>query len=176
MHGLAAVAAHFNGKSWLKVAAPPLPRTAADATLDGIVAVRRDGRDRLWLSGNWQPCSLLGNPCANHPFVVKGSGGRWTSEPLPTGVTAVDGLSPGRSGRPQWMTATTSNMRSSHYLRHTYGAWVLVPGVTIAGQFSPGMRVVHVPGTNASWAVGSASDGPLISSFAPRIELNGDLP
>lgn len=38
------------------------------------------------------------------------------------------------------------------------------------------MTVVHIPGTNASWAVGSAQDGPLISSVVPRIELNGSLP
>ena len=55
------------------------------------------------------------------------------------------------------------------------GAWTLVTGVTIAGQFSPQMTVVHIPGTNATRAVGSAHDGPLISSIVPRIELNGSL-
>jgi hypothetical protein len=74
------------------------------------------------------------------------------------------------------MTATTSDSSSSFYLHFSGGVWTLVPGVTIVGQFSPRMTVVHIPGTNATWAVGSARASPLISSVVPRIELNGRLP
>ena len=163
---------HFDGKSWSQVPTPPLPPAAVSATLSGIV-VAPGGR--LWLSGNWQPCPFFSS-CANTPFVVRGRPGNWKSVPLPSGVTTIAGLSPDRAGRPQWMTATTSDSSSSFYLHFSGGAWTLVPGVTIAGQFSPRMTVVHIPGTNATWAVGSARDGPLISSVVPRIELNGSLP
>jgi hypothetical protein len=162
---------HFNGRTWSQVNAPPLPPTAVSATLSGIVAAPGG---RLWLSGNWQPCPFFSS-CASTPFVARGRPGKWKSVPLPSGVTTIAGLSPDRAGRPQWMTATTSDSSSSFYLHFGGGAWTLVPGVTIAGQFSPRLTVVHIPGTNATWAVGSARDGPLISSVVPRIELNGSL-
>jgi hypothetical protein len=162
---------HFNGRTWSQVQAPPLPPTAVSGTLNGIVAAPGG---RLWLSGNWQPCSFFSS-CANTPFVVRGRPGAWRSEPLPAGVTAIAGMSPDRAGRPQWMTATTSDASSSYYLHFRGGAWTLVPGVAIAGQVQPHMTVVHIPGTNATWSVGRARDGPLISSIAPRIELNGAL-
>lgn len=162
---------HFNGRTWSQVDAPPLPPTAVSGTLSGMIAAPGG---RLWLSGNSQPCPFF-SVCANTPFVARGRPGAWKSVPLPSGVTAVAGLSPDRAGRPQWMTARTSDSSSSFYLHFSGGAWTLVPGVTIAGQFSPRMTVVHIPGTNASWAVGSARDGPLISSVAARIELDGSL-
>jgi hypothetical protein len=162
---------HFNGRTWSQVDAPPLPPTAVSGTLSGMIAAPGG---RLWLSGNWQPCPFF-SVCANTPFVARGRPGAWKSVPLPSGVTAVGGLSPDRAGRPQWMTARTSDSSSSFYLHFSGGAWTLVPGVTIAGQFSPRMTVVHIPGTNASWAVGSARDGRLISSVVARIELNGSL-
>lgn len=163
---------HFNGRRWYQVPAPPLPPAAVSGTLSGILAAPHGG---LWLSGNWQPCSFS-QVCANTPFVVRGRGTSWTSEPLPSAATAVSGLSPDLAGRPQWMTATTSDSSSSYYLRFRDGAWTLVPGVAIAGQVQPSMTVVHIPGTNSSWAVGYAHNGPLISSLVPRIEVNGDLP
>jgi hypothetical protein len=162
---------HFDGRTWSQVNAPPLPPAAVSGMLSGIVAAPGG---RLWLSGNWKPCSFF-SVCANTPFVARGRPGAWTSVPLPSAVTAIAGLSPDRAGRPQWITATTSDQISSHYLHFRAGAWTLVPGVTIAGQFSPHMTVVHIPGTNASWAVGFARDGPLVSSIVPRMELNGRL-
>jgi hypothetical protein len=163
---------HFNGRTWSQVPAPPLPPTAVSGTLSGIVAAPGG---RLWLSGNWQPCSFF-SVCANTPFVARGRPGAWKSEPLPSGVTAIAGLSPDRAGRPQWMTATTSDTGSSYYLHFHGGAWTLVPGVAIPGEVQPSMTVVHIPGSNSSWAVGWAHNGPLISSLVPRIEVNGALP
>jgi hypothetical protein len=163
---------HFNGRTWSQVQAPPLPAASVSATLNGIVAAPGG---RLWLSGNWQPCTEFGN-CAKVPFVASGRPGHWRMEPLPSGVTSVDGLSADQAGRAQWITATTSDSTSSWYLHFHGGAWTLVQGVTIAGQVMPHMTVVHIPGTNATWAVGFATNGPLISSRGPRIELNGRLP
>ena len=167
---------HFNGRSWSRVSVPPLPRAAVSATLDGLVAVRAGRADRLWLSGNWLPCSPLDGTCANTPFVVSGSGTGWTRERLPARVTAVSGLSSDRSGLPQWMVATTSDYRSSYYLRCTRGAWALVRGVTIGRHQTPNMSVAHIPGTDSTWAVGYDQCGPTPISVCPRIELNGTLP
>jgi hypothetical protein len=167
---------HFNGRSWSRVAVPPLPRAAVSATLDGIEAVRADHGDRLWLAGNWLPCSPLDGNCASTPFVVSGGGTRWTRERLPARVTAVSGLSPGRSGLPQWMVATTSDYASSYYLRYASGAWALVRGVTIARHQTPNMTIAHIPGTDSTWAVGDDQCGPTPLSLCPRIELNGNLP
>ena len=166
---------HFNGKGWSRVAFPPLPRAALSTTPTGLVAVRVGHRDRLWLSGNFQPCSPINGYCASSPFVVSGSGTSWTRERLPARVTAVSGLSPGRSGLPQWMVATTSDYESSYYLRYTSGAWALVRGVTIARHETPTMFIAHIPGTDSTWAVGGDQCGPTPISICPRIELNGTL-
>jgi hypothetical protein len=163
---------HYNGSAWSQAPAPPLPPTGVSGTLDGIVAPLGGP---LTLSGNWQPCSF-GEVCSSSPFVVTGSGTSWTSEPVPSSVLAVSGLSPNLAGQPQWMTARTSDTTSSYYLHYSAGTWTLVPGVAITGETSPEMTVVHIPGTNSSWAVGYAQDGASAGSFAPRIEVNGNLP
>lgn len=167
---------HFDGKKWSRAVSPPLPRAALSTTFDGIVAVRGQQGDRLWLSGNWQPCSPVGGSCASTPFVVSGRGGRWTPERLPARVIAVSGLSPGRSGLPQWIDTTTSDDSASYYLRFTRGAWALVRGVRIAGHFDPGMTVAHIPGTDSTWSAGADRFGEDPLQVSPRIELNGDLP
>ena len=162
---------HFNGRRWSSVPAPPLPGTEVTAELNGLLATHGG---QLWVSGNWQACPL-GQSCPNVPFVSRRSGTRWTSERLPAAVISVSGLSPARSGQPQWMTATTSDQSSSYFAHFARGTWALVKGVAIAGQSGPRVKVVHVPGTNASWAVGWARTGPCIPCLGPVMELNGQL-
>jgi hypothetical protein len=163
---------HFNGSAWSQAPAPPLPPTGVSGTLSGLVAPLGGP---LTVSGNWQPCSF-GEVCTSAPFVETGRGTSWTSQALPSGVLAVSGLSPDLTGQPQWMVARTSDTSSSYYLHDAGGTWTLVPGVAVAGETSPQMTVVHIPGTNATWAVGYAQDGAGIGSFAPRIERSGTLP
>jgi hypothetical protein len=164
---------HFNGTAWSQAPAPPLPSGDVSGTLSGLVALRFGS---LTVSGNAQPCTF-GEVCSSSPFVETGSGTAWTSQALPSGVLSVSGLSPGLTGQPQWIVARTSDASSSYYLHDSGGGtWTLVPGVAVAGETSPQMSVVHIPGTNATWAVGYAQDGSGLTSFAPRIELNGTLP
>jgi hypothetical protein len=134
----------FNGSTWTLL---PLPG-AADTGFAPFGASFGPG-GQIWGAG-----SVGGLPAF---FKLTAAG--WKTYPT--------GLSPGRAGRPQWMTATTSDSSSSFYLHFSHGAWTLVPGVALAGQVQPQMTVVHIPGTNATWAVGSAHDGPLISSVVP---------
>jgi hypothetical protein len=142
------------------------------AELDGLLAVRGG---QLWVSGNWQACPF-GKTCPSVPFVASRTGTRWTSERLPAGVKAVSGMSPDRSGQPQWMTVTTADLSAPYFAHYSRGSWTLVRGAAITGASNPSVAVVHIPGTDATWAVGWAPTGGSAAFSDPVMELNGSLP
>jgi hypothetical protein len=171
---------HWNGTTWQRFTAPSVPAGhPGGGSLSFIAATATS--PGLWATGT------LWTGQAPPGFGVQGwlshwNGTSWATVTVPDAVAAIPegvvagaygdysggGISAGPSGWPQWIIATPEG-DASRYLYYTATGWVSAPGVTTPGQSAAGMRVVAIPGTNATWAIGSSLvDGT--STGRPRVE------
>jgi hypothetical protein len=138
---------HWNGTSWRKAAAPPLP---AGATTGGLAAVTAT-RSGVWATGNYE---ISGT---DHDWLVHFNGTSWATVAVPAGFApdsnSIGNISVGKSGQPQWASGDASG-QTPGYLYYSDGKWAWVPGVATNGEAGFDPQVVSVPGSNATWAIG----------------------
>jgi hypothetical protein len=151
-----ALVLRWNGTSWHKTAAPALPTGASSGDLTSVL-VTPSG---VWATGQLQP--QAGGAPEN--WLVHWNGSSWATVPLPAGFGEpnVENISAGKSGQPQWIGGD-SETDASTYLHYSGGAWSLAAGATAGDEqgFSP--HLVSIPGTSATWAVGTSSVPPEMS-------------
>jgi hypothetical protein len=142
-NGTQPVVMHWNGSAWSKVAAPALPKGAASGGLQSILVTPSAG---VWATGYY----------GDDPWLVRWNGKSWATVALPKslGADSIGNITESAKGLPQWISV--SNSDASMYLYYSGTAWTLVRGVTISGQESYSADLMSVPGSNATWAFGSA--------------------
>lgn len=158
---------HWNGTSWQALAAPPLPKAAGGTgELVSVLATKSDG---AWAIGEYQ---VPGNGILQN-WLAHWNGSSWSTVALPAGFDPVEAslrnISVAESGEPQWMSGST-NSATSAYDHYAAGTWTFVRGITAdggQGDFDP--ELVSVPGSNATWAIGTlqSANG---SETVPHIE------
>jgi hypothetical protein len=148
--GAQALVLRWNGTTWRKAAAPALPSGAASGDLY-YVLVTPTG---VWATGQLQP--KAGGAPIN--WLVHWNGSSWATVAMPAGFAEpnVGNISAGTSGQPQWIGGDSIGDAST-YLHYSSGSWSLAAGTTNGDEqgFSP--YLVSIPGTNATWAVGTSS-------------------
>lgn len=153
-NGAQALVLRWNGTSWRKAAAPPLPNGAGSGDLSSVLVTPSAG---VWATGQLQP--QAGGAPVN--WLVHWNGSSWATVRLPAGFGEpnVENISAGKSGQPQWIGGD-SDTDASTYLHYSSGMWNLAAGATAGDEqgFSP--HLVSIPGTSATWAVGTSSVPP----------------
>lgn len=124
---------------------------------------------------------FLSNPRAFAPTISHWNGSTWTTIFVPSGVISQNlSISPDRSGQPQWTGADSGLNPSVTLYAHFDGTmWSNVQGATPLSGVNVAFTVTsHIPGTNATWAVGGsavfASQGTMPVSAI--IEFNRGTP
>ncbi len=141
--------------------------------------------DVLGLSANDVWTVGLLNPLDEYaPTISHWDGRTWTTVFVPDPrkyITQDLSISPDRSGRPQWVGAEAGLNHPSATLYAYYNgtAWSSVRGATaLSHVFDANIVTAHIPGTNATWAVGgSVLDTPRgLEPFRAIIEFNPGTP
>jgi len=79
--------------------------------------------------------------------------------PPPTTVSQDLSISPDLAGQPQWAGAEAGlpSPSRTQYAHFNGRAWSTVRGATaLSGVYDASVVTAHVPGTNATWAVGES--------------------
>jgi hypothetical protein len=151
----------WNGTRWTKAPAPAPP--AGPGYDGGLTAVLATASAGAWVIG----VNIYGT---TGYWLEHWNGKTWANAALPAGFGQpnVDSISAGaKSGQPQWISADSSGATSS-YLHYSAGAWTLVPGANGGSVTGFSMvRLVSIPGTNATWAIGIGSSPPEVFSGGP---------
>src|SRR5215472_3903491 len=158
------IVARWNTRSWTAKSVPSLTNT------NDVLGV--SGKD-IWVVGG----IINGQAGIYAAYIAHWNGVAWTVLNMPAGVESQDhSISPNADGRPQWVGAETGLNPSSTLYAHFNGTtWSAVHGATtLSGFFDASEVTAHIPGTNATWAVGQAvTDGPGgIAPGKPIIEVN----
>lgn len=106
------------------------------------------------------------------------NGSAWTTVNAPANVLSQDlSISADNSGQPQWIGAEAGLEPSTTlYAYYNGSSWSNVSGATdVSGLFDANSVTAHIPGTNATWAVGGSvndlSSGSIVP-VSPIIEYN----
>jgi hypothetical protein len=131
--------------------------------------------DDIWAGG------FLSGPRAFTPTISHWNGMAWTTVTVPTGtISSVHSISPDRAGQPQWAGVDAGlNPPTTLYDFFDGTTWSSAPGATaFQGVFFAGTVTAHIPGTNATWAVGQSEvdHGQGIEPFGAIIEFNPGPP
>jgi hypothetical protein len=156
----------WNGTSWRRAAAPALPKGATVGTLDNVLATRSAG---VWATGTYEAGGV------SHDCLVHWNGSSWATVAIPAGFAPSDSIgniSASSSGLPQWISGSTNtdpatDTGTSAYLYYSGGKWTFARGVTMTGDGGYLPQLVSVPGSNATWAVGTwTGTGPSLAPLA----------
>jgi len=158
------IVAHRNKRSWTAKTVPSLTNT------NDVLGVSAND---IWVVGG----IINGQAGIYAAYIAHWNGAAWTVLNMPAGVLSQDhSISPNSAGQPQWVGAEAGPNPSSTLYAHFSGrTWSAVDGATtLSGFFDASEVTAHIPGTNATWAVGQAvTDGPGgIAPGKPIIELN----
>jgi hypothetical protein len=114
----------------------------------------------------------------NAADVLQWNGTAWTIVNAPADVLSQAlSISPDASGQPQWVGAEAGvEPATTLYAYYNGTSWSNVSGATsLSGVFDANTVTAHIPGTNATWAVGGSvnlsSSGTLVP-VSPIIEYN----
>jgi len=159
------IVAHWNKRSWAANSVPTLTNT------NDVLGVSATD---IWVAGG----IINGQAGIYAAYIAHWNGVAWTLLNMPAGVASQDhSISPNAAGQPQWAGAEAGLNPSSTLYAHFNGkTWSAVNGATmLSGFFDAGEVTAHIPGTNATWAVGQAvtSGAGGIAPGQPIIELNG---
>ena len=160
--------AHEHRGAWTSFAGPSPNVT----TVNDLLA---RSADDIWAGG------FLSGPRAFTPTISHWNGMAWTTVTVPTGtISSVHSISPDRAGQPQWAGVDAGlNPPTTLYDFFDGTTWSSVPGATVfQGVFFAGTVTAHIPGTNATWAVGQSEvdHGQGIEPFGAIIEFNPGPP
>jgi hypothetical protein len=164
--GSIGLVAHWDGTAWQVLPTPP------SCIFTGVSDVFATTASDVWGGGG---CRGVGTISPVNPLLVHWDGTAWTQPTVPIQFGSLNTIAPDDQGRPRWISHTAFNLvppAQAQYLSYDGQAWTLVPGPAVAGQSLETMQVAHVPGTDATWAVGSAA---VSGGSVPRIELIGSL-
>jgi hypothetical protein len=106
------------------------------------------------------------------------NGTAWTTVNAPANVLSQDlSISPDNSGQPQWIGAEAGlDPSTTLYAYYNGSSWSSVNGATdVSGLFDANTVTAHIPGTNATWAVGGSvnnNSSGTIMPVSPIIEYN----
>jgi hypothetical protein len=122
-------------------------------TLTDVLAVSPHD---VWAVGG----NITVTPITASAEIAHWNGRRWTRTHLPSSGLGfmVESISPGRSGRPQWAgLLDLSGPARTRYGYYNGTAWSMVAGATVlpGNVFDVDATTAHIPGTDATWAVGS---------------------
>ena len=110
------------------------------------------------------------------PVVNHWNGTAWATVNAPANVLSQDlSISADNSGQPQWIGAEAGlDPSTTLYAYYNGSSWSNVNGATdVSGLFDANTVTAHIPGTNATWAVGgSVSNNTTIAPVSPIIEYN----
>lgn len=84
------------------------------------------------------------------------NGSAWSLVSAPASVLAEGlSISPDESGQPQWVGTESLSTTNTTYAYYNGSSWSTVSGATPrSGAFGVNAVTAHIPGTNATWAVG----------------------
>ena len=142
------------------------------APLDSVANVLGVSGSDVWVAGLF----LSTTPGSTPAKICNWNGSTWSTVSIPSAGQALS-ISPDDSGQPQWVGVTTNIDPASTLYSHYDGtSWSNVPGATaLTGVFEGYTVTAHIPGTNATWAVGGSASlnsagNPVPAS--PIIEYN----
>jgi hypothetical protein len=166
-----AVIAYEHGGTWTSLH-PPVDSNsgiAFDSASDILAASPTD----VWVVG--QGYSTLSKGYG--PAAERLDGTTWSAEPQPEEVGENSSISPGSSGKPEFITGTYYSdllHTTSYEYYSSSGSWAELDGATALGNAAAmGAVTAHIPGTNATWAAGGTYDfGPGSKPIQAFIEYN----
>jgi hypothetical protein len=156
------VAYEHNG-TWTSLPGPPI-----DAVQDMLGVSGSD----VWVAG------LELGQTSEEAEVCNWNGSTWTAVNAPANVGGLAlSISPDDSGQPQWVGAEAGvNPTTTLYAYYNGTSWSNVSGATqLSGVFNAYTVTAHVPGTNATWAVGGTASLNSVGNpvpVSPIIEYN----
>lgn len=141
--------AHFNKKVWTAMSVP---------TLTGVNDVLGISPGDVWVVGE----EFNATAGIDLALIAHWNGHAWTVLRKPAPAEALgpnNSISPNAAGRPQWVGGTAGlNPTATVYAHFNGTKWATVQGATrLSGVFADFVVTAHVPGTNATWAVGGSA-------------------
>jgi len=136
--------AYEHGGTWTSLPAPPLD------SVNDVLAV--SGTD-VWAVGLFLTTTTGSTPAE----ICNWNGSTWSTVSVFSAGQALS-ISPDASGQPQWVGLTTNtDPASTLYSYYDGSSWSNVSGATaLTGAFEGYTVTAHIPGTNATWAVGGS--------------------
>jgi hypothetical protein len=134
----------WTGTSWRRSPAPPI----AQGYLEGVVELSADD---AWAVGHEEANT------PHMPLLLHWNGRSWTSEKAPFEVGELSGLTGGH-GRPLLASGYDAGKDATAFLRYDGRRWSASYGPSLCGAPRPVAMtgIAGIPGTTATWAVGSA--------------------
>jgi hypothetical protein len=129
--------------TWTSLPAPPIT---------SVVDMLGVSASDVWVAG--LSLSLTVGPAE----VCNWDGSTWTTVTAPANAGQALSISPDKAGQPQWLGAETGVDPSAPEYAHYNGtSWSNVSGATdLTGVYGAATVTAHIPGTNATWAVGGS--------------------
>jgi hypothetical protein len=150
----------WNGTTWRKAPAPALPKGHSNGELSSVLV---SSPTRVWAAGSYKVGTANGGWHYDN-WLARWNGSSWANVALPAGVTTSNVTSPtavsisaGESGAPQWLSGQL-NDGASAYAYYSGPKWTPAPGAPVPPDQDTftAAQLVSVPGTNATWAIGSS--------------------
>jgi hypothetical protein len=145
---------HWDGTTWTPILGPP-----STWIFNDVLATRPDD---VWTSGYYCLAAQPRVGCTDGgPQIAHWNGSAWDTVIRQPGTYSMfTTISPDQAGRPQWAgIGTGPDPTGTRYERYDGTNWTPVPGATTAPPNATGETTVtaHIPGTDATWGVGSIS-------------------
>jgi hypothetical protein len=158
------VVAHWNKRAWTAMQVPTLTFT------NDVLGISRTD---IWVVGGF----LNTQAGIFAAYIVHWNGRAWSLLNMPAAVLSQDhSISPSQAGQPRWVGAEAGlNPSVTLYAYFNGTTWSAVDGATsLSGFFGAQEVTAHIPGTNATWAVGQAvtSGSGGVAPGKPIIEFN----
>ncbi len=157
------IVAYEHDGTWVSLPGPPL---------DAVQDMLGDSGSDVWVVG------LELSQTSEEAEVCNWNGSTWTAVNAPANVGGLAlSISPDDSGQPQWVGAEAGvNPATTLYAYYNGSSWSNVSGATqLSGVFNAYTVTAHVPGTNATWAVGGSAGLDSVGNpvpVSPIIEYN----
>ena len=153
--------AHEHRGAWTSLPVPGIP------TVSDVLAVSACD---VWAVGG----DVTATPITASTAIGHWNGRRWTIVHLPEFDFVAGSISPGRSGKPQWAGLLVILPYRTEYLFYNGTTWSAVPGASEApgSAFDVNVVTAHIPGTDATWAVGGYGNSNAVPVGRGIIEFN----